>query len=60
MYEYVLYNKGELKDFSSLGFKGQDEHKELHSIIFGKVKPALEKGRKIGVYKLVKANGENA
>ena len=42
MYEYILFNLGEFKDLSSLGFKQADEHKALHGIIFGKVEPELK------------------
>lgn len=60
-YEYILYNLGELKDFSSkFGLHEADEHYQLHEVIFGKAKKAFEEGSDVTVYKLVKANGENA
>ena len=59
-YEYILYNLKEIDDFQNFGIKDVDEHYQLHDIIFGKVRKSFQNNSKVVVYKLVKANGENA
>ena len=60
-YEYIQYNLGEMKDFSEkFGLHEEEEHHNLHGVIFDKAKKALQNGEEVTVYKLVKANGENA
>jgi len=60
MYEYIQYNLNEIKDLDNFGIKESDEHYELCDIIFSKVRKAIQNKKKICVYKMVKANGENA
>lgn len=59
-YEYMQYNLGEIKDLESHGIKQADEHYGLHHIIFNGAQQAIKSGKKVAVYKEVKANGENA
>ena len=60
MHEYIQFNLKEIPDLSSLGLVNADMHSELYSVIFEKVQKTFQKGQKIRIHKLVKANGENA
>jgi len=60
MFEYMQYNLEELKDFDNFGIRNAAEHYELHDVIFGGARRSIRAGNKITVFKLVKANGENA
>lgn len=59
-YEYVQYNLKEIPQLEKAGIKGASEHAALYDVIFKAPKKAIDENKKIAVYKLTKANGENA
>lgn len=58
--EYIEFNLNSISELTSFGIKNGAEHKELYRIIFGDAQQAIEEKGTVTIYKLVKANGENA
>ncbi|KAL4471704.1 hypothetical protein ABPG74_008597 [Tetrahymena malaccensis] len=58
--EYIEYNLKEIQELTQFGNKNASLHKELYSIIFKEAQESFTAGDSVSIYKLVKANGENA
>ena len=59
-YEYIQYNLKEIADFNGFALADVDMHYNMYDIVFQEAYKGIEDHKKIALYKLVKANGENA